>query len=226
MESTSSTWRTWTKRPLSTKKTVQHSRFAASTASQSCWDFSPAFLRAQKKLMQLLFPLNVHRTPSYLILFVHRNNTMCILQAFNKNSAHLVGSLEFRAKPRMGQRRAINQRMALRCSSSKSWTEGGASGDRMDKMGALNTRKKRLKAQLLDVEMPLSTGCAQHFQIMPPACYETPWSWCPARCTADHVGLFGSCCRMLMTVGTRKVHGSKLLTPPNFCGLSTMRWAR
>ena len=23
---------------------------------------------------------------------------------------------------------------------------------------------------------PLSTGCAQHFQIMPPACYETPWS--------------------------------------------------
>lgn len=73
---------------------------------------------------------------------------------------------------------------------------------------------------------PLSTGCAQHFQIMPLACYETPWSWCPARCTADHVGLFGSCCRMLMTVGTRKVHGSKLPTPPNFCGLSTMRWAR
>ena len=31
---------------------------------------------------------------------------------------------------------------------------------------------------------------------------------------------------MLMTVGTRKVHGSKLRTPPNFCGLSTMRWAR
>lgn len=46
--------------------------------------------------MQLQFPLNLHRNPSYLIiliLVVHRNNTRCIFQErSNKNSAHLVGS--------------------------------------------------------------------------------------------------------------------------------------
>lgn len=46
--------------------------------------------------MQLQFPLNLHRNPSYLIiliLVVHRNNTnVHISGTFNKNSAHLVGS--------------------------------------------------------------------------------------------------------------------------------------